>query len=149
MPANTFIWTKYTYICLQICLFGLNIHIFCLQIRLFGLNIRIFCLPISTVHVFDLKDILYFSCFQRMREIISVLSAGLTVLAAGSLKFMFSFCQYLPRDWQSVPLDCLSHRYGTLQKRSTGQMKYRWETLTSKLDMKTLIIWTKTLPREY
>ena len=32
---------------------------------------------------------------------------------------------------------------------STGQMNYRWETLTSKLSMKTLIKWTETLPREY
>ena len=32
------------------------------------------------------------------------------------------------------------YRYGTLQKRSTAQMKYRWETLTSKLDMKTSIM---------
>ena len=40
-------------------------------------------------------------------------------------------------DLESVPLDCLSHRYGTPHKRSTGQMKYRCETLTSKLVIKT------------
>ena len=34
-------------------------------------------------------------------------------------------------------------------KPSTGQMNYRWETLTPKLSMKTLIKWTETLPREY
>ena len=33
-------------------------------------------------------------------------------------------------------------------ERSTGQMKYRWESLTSKLSMKTLIKLTETLPRE-
>ena len=37
------------------------------------------------------------------------------------------------------PLDCLSHRHGTPQLRSTGQMKYRWETLTLKLNMKMFI----------
>ena len=47
------------------------------------------------------------------------------------------------------PLDCLSHRYCTPHKRSTGQMKYRWATLTLKLSMKTLIKLAETLPREY
>ena len=37
------------------------------------------------------------------------------------------------------PLDCLNHWHGTPQKLSTRQMKYRFETLTSKLSMKTLI----------
>ena len=46
-------------------------------------------------------------------------------------------------------LDCMNHRHGTPQNRSTGQMKYRGEALTSKLSMKTLIKWAVTLPRKY
>ena len=46
-------------------------------------------------------------------------------------------------------LNCLSHLYSTPHKQSTGQMKYRWETLNSKLSMKMLITRTETLLREY
>ena len=53
-------------------------------------------------------------------EIISVLATGLTVLTAGTLEFMSSFCQYFPQDRYFVPLDCLSQRHGTPRKRSTG-----------------------------
>ena len=70
--------------------------------------------------------------------------------------------QYLPLDWHSLPLDHFSshiHFVSTCHwtdilfrwsvwvigivlpphKRSTSQMKYLWETLTSKLDTKTFI----------
>ena len=69
--------------------------------------------------------------------------------------------QYLPLDWQSLPLDHFSSRLHfvstcrradslfcwtvwvigtyTPHMQSTGQMKYCWETLTSKLVIKTLI----------
>ena len=96
---------------LKIHIFGLKIHIFCLKIgifclkiRIFGLKIRIFGLKIRIfglkIHIFGYRysyNILY-ACFQRMPETISILAAGLTVLAAGTLEFMSSFCQYLPRD---------------------------------------------------
>ena len=51
--------------------------------------------------------------------------------------FSEQYCTSRPSQRHGTsPLDCLNHRYGTLQKRSTGQMKYRWETLTLKLSMK-------------
>ena len=70
---------------------------------------------------------------QRMPEIISVLAARLIFRAAGSFNFLSSFCQYFPLEWNSVPLDCLSHRNGSAHMQSTGQMKNRWETFNFKI----------------
>ena len=135
------------FFCLQICVFGLNISVFCLQIRIFGLKIRIIG---PKMHIIGLNiQYAFFLYLKKSGDYFSTCRWTDSPCRWNIRIFVSSFCQYLPRDWHSVPLDCLSHRYGTLQKRSTGQMKYRWETLTSELDMKTLILWTKTLPRKY
>ena len=41
---------------------------------------------------------------------------------------LFIICENVPKNNIEHNF-CLSHRYGTPYKRSTGQMKYRWETL--------------------
>ena len=87
---------------------------------MFGLNINLFGLKIYTVglkiHVFGIKT---YSYIQIIPETISVLAPGLKVRSAGLFES--------------------SVRFSSPHKRSTGQMKYHWETLTSKLSMKTLI----------
>ena len=44
---------------------------------------------------------------------------------------LFNSCENVPKNNIEVIEHnfCLSHRYGTPYKRSTGQMKYCWETL--------------------
>ena len=91
-------------------IFGLKLQYVWSKTCIFGLIIHIFSLTIY----FWSKD----SNIQRMLETISVFAAGLVIRSAGL--------------FESSDGTVLSNA-----KYSTGQMKYRWETLYTKLSIKS------------